>query len=1097
MAINRDKVLEGAMKLLSSGKYDKAIVEFQKLVADDPKDVRTLVKIAETLHVKMGKRKEALDTYDRAAQIYTDQGFFLKAIAVYKQMLAVDATSPDLHLKLAELYQQMGHASQSLHHYQQVVVLYEQQGRGRDVVDVLKRMVELDPENLQSRVKVAELSYQQGMVNDAVTEMRQAFEYLKNQERYDDAVRAGEKVCAWDASALDVAKDLGTIYLKRGEAKAALGKLQVCFQYAPRDVEILGLIAQAFRSLDQIAKTVSVYKEMARIYDGDGNHAEGRGYWERVLELVPGDDDAEIALGRRQATAVGSIGAVGAAPAAPAPRANPEDEQLARLLTETDVYVKYGLRDKAIDHLNKIFELRPDYIPGLEKLRQLQSKTNQKAAAADTLKRLIEVGTAQNHPKVGEWQAEFAKAPAAPAPAARRPAPAPKHGLSSEGEVILVEEDAMLDAGDMPNTLTVEPKRSPNMLASMPSSLPTPSRQPPPSYRAPPTSMRGAVPRSPALDEPLDEPLEEQLLGDEPLDELVTDRLHGRTLANTGNAMVLDELASDELGPDEELAPPGADEFSLEPDLTAPMPAAGPPPSSDFGGDDMGMLDALAAQAVQEALPAQARDLGDAPLLALSDDDVGALEAFAREASMEGEPIDSLDPLPDVPDASAPVDDEFDSERTVAYGSADWQRQIAQATSAPASNSAATLPNSDDSMLETGELPAAAADLAGDVGDSTNLIVPPHFTAGTGEALGGIDSPTNGHSLVSGIATDEFDPNAFDLPDDVKAMLAAPMPDGAHAEMEPMATNAFDEPSLASIDADDIEELGESFVESFVPPPVGPPPASVDDVPEGMSQSRALFAPERGFEDDPANTFFPDELAEAEFFIQQDLLDEAREILEPILDEIDDSERVKHMLARITAKENDEPEPPPPWANKLIEDVGEFAEPARELSDPGQVSVEEVLSQFKKGIAETVPEDDAATHYDLGIAYREMGLLDDAVGEFEVAARAASKTADAQYLIGLVRLDQGRVDDALSAFATAVSAPQASQAQQAAAEYQRGVVLCERGDEQQGFAALTRSKTLGGSAPDLDRRLQALEKKNLDDPSLRRSEGRPKNVDYV
>jgi tetratricopeptide (TPR) repeat protein len=240
--------------------------------------------------------------------------------------------------------------------------------------------------------------------------------------------------------------------------------------------------------------------------------------------------------------------------------------------------------------------------------------------------------------------------------------------------------------------------------------------------------------------------------------------------------------------------------------------------------------------------------------------------------------------------------------------------------------------------------------------------------------------------------------------------------------------------------------------------------------------SRELFAPQRGFEDDPANTFFPDELAEAEFFIQQDLLDEAREILEPILAEIEDSERVRHMLARVAAREAGEPEPPPPWQQRIIADVAAEAAPAPETSDPGQVSVEEVLSQFKRGIAETVPEDDAATHYDLGIAYREMGLLDDAIGEFEVAARAAARAPDAWFLVGLVRIEQGRVDDALAALDRALASPTASREQRAAAEYQRGVVLSERGQGLEGLRALKRSKLLGGATPDLDRRIQSLVK---------------------
>ncbi|MEP6744518.1 MAG: tetratricopeptide repeat protein, partial [Gemmatimonadota bacterium] len=47
-----------------------------------------------------------------------------------------------------------------------------------------------------------------------------------------------------------------------------------------------------------------------------------------------------------------------------------------------------------------------------------------------------------------------------------------------------------------------------------------------------------------------------------------------------------------------------------------------------------------------------------------------------------------------------------------------------------------------------------------------------------------------------------------------------------------------------------------------------------------------------------------------------------------------------------------------------------------------------MLSAFKQGIERTVAEEDFQTHYDLGVAFKEMGLLDEAIGEFQKALRA-------------------------------------------------------------------------------------------------------------
>jgi tetratricopeptide (TPR) repeat protein len=50
----------------------------------------------------------------------------------------------------------------------------------------------------------------------------------------------------------------------------------------------------------------------------------------------------------------------------------------------------------------------------------------------------------------------------------------------------------------------------------------------------------------------------------------------------------------------------------------------------------------------------------------------------------------------------------------------------------------------------------------------------------------------------------------------------------------------------------------------------------------------------------------------------------------------------------------------------------------------------EMLRKFKQGVAENVEEEDHQSHYDLGVAFKEMGLLDEAIAEFQKALRAPS-----------------------------------------------------------------------------------------------------------
>ena len=81
-----------------------------------------------------------------------------------------------------------------------------------------------------------------------------------------------------------------------------------------------------------------------------------------------------------------------------------------------------------------------------------------------------------------------------------------------------------------------------------------------------------------------------------------------------------------------------------------------------------------------------------------------------------------------------------------------------------------------------------------------------------------------------------------------------------------------------------------------------------------------------------------------------------------------------------------------------------------------QVDVEEVFAKFKEGVAKQIDVDDAQSHYDLGVAYKEMGLIDDALREFEVAARDAKRACVCHSMIGMIHIERGNLNEAIDAF---------------------------------------------------------------------------------
>jgi tetratricopeptide (TPR) repeat protein len=77
-------------------------------------------------------------------------------------------------------------------------------------------------------------------------------------------------------------------------------------------------------------------------------------------------------------------------------------------------------------------------------------------------------------------------------------------------------------------------------------------------------------------------------------------------------------------------------------------------------------------------------------------------------------------------------------------------------------------------------------------------------------------------------------------------------------------------------------------------------------------------------------------------------------------------------------------------------------------------SLDEIFDEFKKGVEAHEKKEDEDTHYNLGIAYREMGLLDDAISEFTMTTEGETKFIQSRYLLGLCYLEKGDFETAIT-----------------------------------------------------------------------------------
>lgn len=124
-----------------------------------------------------------------------------------------------------------------------------------------------------------------------------------------------------------------------------------------------------------------------------------------------------------------------------------------------------------------------------------------------------------------------------------------------------------------------------------------------------------------------------------------------------------------------------------------------------------------------------------------------------------------------------------------------------------------------------------------------------------------------------------------------------------------------------------------------------------------------------------------------------------------------------------------------------------------DISGDEQDDFNALLRHFKDGVARSLGEDDYESHYDLGVAYKEMGLLDDAIGEFQMALRSRSNRLAAYEALGQCFLEQQNYKVAITVLSRALHEPGVQDEQRVGVLYLLGYSceVLQRFDEARGY----------------------------------------------
>jgi len=270
-------------------------------------------------------------------------------------------------------------------------------------------------------------------------------------------------------------------------------------------------------------------------------------------------------------------------------------------------------------------------------------------------------------------------------------------------------------------------------------------------------------------------------------------------------------------------------------------------------------------------------------------------------------------------------------------------------------------------------------------------------------------------------------------------------------------------------------------------------PAAVVEVEDdlGMEEpAEELVEIRDGFSGPPLS-----DLDQLDFFIEQDLHEDAIRLLGRLESEFADDPEVAERRLGLKAKGvlleevvavTDEPAPEELFADEEESYVDLAKELERELAEEEamvdeatgrgkeEALLEEVFKEFQKGVEKQLSDSDTDTHFNLGIAYKEMGLLPEAIREFQVASRDLNLFVESCSMVGVCYVEQGMWNEASEWYEKALTAEDLSDDAEMALRYDLAGALESAGEHDRAVGLFEAIAAANPAYRDVSGRLSVL-----------------------
>jgi tetratricopeptide (TPR) repeat protein len=264
LAGKRESLIASAEKALQKGKVDSALKDYLKVLEETPGDINILNKVGD-LFVRLNRNEESIPYFMRIAEHYSRDGFFLKAIAIYKKINKLDPARLDVYERLAELYAKQGLTTEAKSQYQVLADYHAKNENVIGAIGIYQKMVATEPQNIQLHVKLADLYTQARRTSEALKQYAAVAALLRGRGADDEALQVYEKALTLGPDSGEILRAYVPMLLQAGRVDEARELLRKGLETTPRSVPLFLLASESALSAGdleearvQIGKAFSV-----------------------------------------------------------------------------------------------------------------------------------------------------------------------------------------------------------------------------------------------------------------------------------------------------------------------------------------------------------------------------------------------------------------------------------------------------------------------------------------------------------------------------------------------------------------------------------------------------------------------------------------------------------------------------------------------------------------------------------------------------------------------------------------------------------------------------------------------------------------------